>query len=57
MGVFKTQNFVLQLQLLITFLQMFILNSKHNFSTAYTNAPQVFFNLKQFIIHLKFFIF
>ena len=37
--IFKTQNSVLQLQLLITFLQAAILNSKYSFPVAYTNTP------------------
>ena len=35
---FKTQNFVLQSQLLKTFLQMLILNSKHCFLIVYTDT-------------------
>ena len=41
-SVFKIQNSILQQQLLVTFLQTLILNSKHSFVTAYTNASFVF---------------
>ena len=39
--IFKTQNSIFLQQLLITFLQILILNPKHHFSTTYLNAPLV----------------